>query len=127
MFQSSVEVARAGDGEFEPLKGWVDAGAFYSQFPAVLLSRLGYSPSLTAELVTAHGTRSSAPNGDVFVRIGEETHSVVAVFGEGPSEVLIGVTTLEVFRLAADPVQERLIPSTPRVLTMLPVPESRRE
>lgn len=123
LFKSTLEVAEAGSDRFESVEGWVDTGAYYSQLPAGLLQRLGYSPSFSAEFVLADGQKVESPIGDVVVRIGRESHSVVCVFGEDRGEVLIGATTLELFRLAADPVRERLIPSQPLMLTMRPVNE----
>ena len=46
----------------------------------------------------------------VQVRIDGRVQPTIAVFGEPGSEPLLGVFTLEGFRLAADPVNRRLVP-----------------
>ena len=52
---------------------------------------------------------------EVGNRAGERAQPTIVVFGEPGSEPMLGVFTLEGFRLAADPVNRRLI-SVPGLL-----------
>jgi len=45
----------------------------------------------------------------IQIQIGERAQPTIAVFGEPESEPILGVFALEGFRLAADPVNRRLI------------------
>jgi hypothetical protein len=45
----------------------------------------------------------------IRIRIGDGVQPTIAVFGERGSEPILGVVTVEEFRLAADPVNRRLI------------------
>jgi hypothetical protein len=51
----------------------------------------------------------------MLIRIGERAQPTIVVFGEPGSEPILGVFALEGFRLAADPVNRRLI-SVPGLL-----------
>jgi predicted aspartyl protease len=120
MFEFTLEVADARSNRFIEQTAWVDTGALYSQFPASLLTRLGYTPDTAALFRLADGRTVEGHLGDVRIRIGSEVRTVTCVFGEEDAEALLGVTALEVFRLSADPVNKRLVPTVPLMLTMLP-------
>jgi len=68
----------------------------------------------------ADGTSVDAPIGPVIIRLRGEAQPILCVFGEG-DDILIGATTLELFTLGVDPVQETLVPVEGLRLTMLPV------
>jgi len=119
-FRYRVEVGDARGERFEALEPWVDTGALYSQLPASLLERLGHRPNATRRFRLADGSIMERPIGDVPVRIGGEVRSVVCVFGEEGSEMLLGATTLEAFSLAPDPVNETLNPVVAMMLGVRP-------
>jgi predicted aspartyl protease len=120
MFEFRVSVLDARVDRFVEQSAWVDTGALYSQFPASVLAGLGYTPDTTALFRLADGRTMESPLGDVRLRIGTEIRTVTCVFGEDDGESLLGATTLEVFRLSADPVNKRLVPTVPLMLTRLP-------
>ena len=108
-FKYPIEVADARGENFVEQMAWVDTGAFFTQFPATLLESLGYQPNATRRLRMADGTSVDAPIGPVIIRIRGEAQPILCVFGEN-DDVLIGTTTLELFTLGVDPVQETLVP-----------------
>jgi hypothetical protein len=109
MFQSRVENADSKSDAFEAVEAWIDSGAYYSQFPADMLRRLGYSLNATPQFRLADGSPKEASIGDVRIRIGRESYSVACVFAEGRRDIWPGETTREAFRLGVDPVNEELI------------------
>ncbi len=48
--------------------------------------------------------------GSVLIRISGRTRPTIVVFGDSGAEPLLGVVTLEEFRLGVDPLGQRLIP-----------------
>jgi predicted aspartyl protease len=118
-FKYPVEVADARGENFIEEMAWVDTGAFFSRFPASMLERLGYQPNAVRRLRMADGTSVDAPIGPVLIRLNGEAQPMLCVFGES-DDVLLGATTLELFTLGVDPVQETLVPVEGLRLTMLP-------
>jgi predicted aspartyl protease len=109
-FRYPVGLRWASRDAFEDVEPRVDTGALYSQFPSSLLERLGHAPNAKRLFKLADGSTSEMPIGDVPIKIGDEVHSVICLFGEEGSDPVLGATTLEVFSLAADPVNETLNP-----------------
>jgi hypothetical protein len=58
----------------------------------------------------ADGSVIELPIGDVPLRIRGEVRTSVCIFGPEGSEELLGAFTMEAFSLAADPVNETLVP-----------------
>ena len=108
-FRYPVGIARK-DGTFEEAHPLVDTGALYSQFPADMLSRLGYEANASRRFRLADGTTIERPVGQITIRINGEVQSVLCIFGAEGSEHLLGAVTLETFSLAPDPVNETLVP-----------------
>jgi phosphoribosyl-AMP cyclohydrolase len=116
-----------GDGRtdaFVRVEPWVDTGALYSQFPASTLERLGHSADATRRFKLADGSVMERPIGDVPLRIGGEVRVVTCIFGPEEADSLLGATTLEVFSLAPDPVNETLIPVLAQLLASLSLEET---
>ena len=118
-FRYPVEVADARGEHFMEEMAWVDTGAFFSQFPSSMLQSLGYEPNAKRRLRMADGTSVDVPIGPVLIRLNGEAQPILCVFGEG-DDILLGATTLELFTLGVDPVQETLVPVEGLRLTMLP-------
>ena len=111
-FSVPIEVGASPDGPFERVEAAVDTGAFYSWFPRPLLERLGIGPHATRSFVLATGEEILRDAGRAWIRISDQREMTIVVFGDERSEPLLGAVTLEEFALAADPVNERLVPST---------------
>ena len=67
----------------------------------------------------ANGREVRHPVAWAEVRIGARVQPTIVVFGEAGSQPILGAFTLEGFRLAADPVNRRLI-SLPGLLKSAP-------
>ena len=83
--------------------------------PRDVLTQLGVTPEEDWPFVLADGREVRYPVAWMLMRIGERTQPTIIVFGEPGSEPILGVFALEGFRLAADPVNRRLI-SVPGLL-----------
>jgi clan AA aspartic protease len=108
-FHESVQVSHQAGGRFEPVEALVDTGATYTWIPRDILDGLGIVPAEEWPFVLADGREVRSPVAWIRIRIGERVQPTIAVFGERGSDPILGVVTLEEFRLAADPVNRRLI------------------
>jgi phosphoribosyl-AMP cyclohydrolase/predicted aspartyl protease len=122
-FRYPVGVGDAAGQEFIETMPLVDTGALYSQLPADLLEGLGHSPNARRWFRLADGTTIERPVGPVPLRINNEVQTVLCIFGEEGSELLLGAVTLETFSLAPDPVNETLVPVVAMLAAMDAVEE----
>ena len=88
----------------------VDTGAFYGWIPRSVLERLKISPSGTRTFVLANGKEVDEQIGYGWIRLQGEAGPTIFVFAPDGTEPLLGAYTLEGFGLAADPINERLVP-----------------
>ena len=92
-----------------PVVAVVDTSASDSMFPASLFERLRIEPEGSYPCRYANGETETRYYGEAAIRIGERTKICPIIFG--PEELfLLGATTLEIFKLAVDPVGQELIP-----------------
>ena len=110
-FRQRVEIGTTVVGPYVPVEALVYTGATYSLFPRPLLSRLGVVPHDRAEFILADGRTIIRELATVVVRIGDRTRYALCIVGDEGDESLLGATTLELFGLAADPVNQRLVPA----------------
>jgi hypothetical protein len=80
-----------------------------------VLEGLGVVPEEEWPFELADGREVQYPVAWIRMRIGDRVQPTIAVFGAPGSEPILGVFALEGFRLAADPVNRRLI-SVPGLL-----------
>ena len=114
-FRVALQVGNRAGERFEPIEALVETGATYTWIPRDVLTRLGVTPEEEWPFVLADGREVRYPVAWMLMRIGERTQPTIIVFGEPGSEPILGVFALEGFRLAADPVNRRLI-SVPGLL-----------
>ena len=114
-FRVALQVGNRAGERVEPIEALVDTGATYTWIPRDVLTRLGVTPEEEWPFVLADGHEVRYPVAWMLMRIGERTQPTIIVFGEPGSEPILGVFALEGFRLAADPVNRRLI-SVPGLL-----------
>ena len=114
-FRVALQVGNRAGERFEPIEALVDTGATYTWIPRDVLTTLGVTPEEEWPFVLADGREVRYPVAWMLMRIGERTQPTIVVFGEPGSEPILGVFALEGFRLAADPVNRRLI-SVPGLL-----------
>ena len=96
-------------GDMRPLEAVVDTGASDSMFPASLFEELHIEPQGTYPCRYANGETDTRAYGAAAIRIGEQTNICPVIFGPD-NQFLLGSTTLEIFKLAVDPVGQELIP-----------------
>ena len=110
-FRVSIHVGRRGEGgnSFMPLEALVDTGSTYTWVPRDVLQRLGVTAEEQWPFELANGREVRYPVAWAEVRIEARVQPTIVVFGETGSQPILGAFTLEGFRLAADPVNRRLI------------------
>jgi predicted aspartyl protease len=97
-----------GDGELAPVTALVDTGAGHSMMPESLLARLGLRPLETFLYAVADGRQMEYGYG--MARFGLEGREFPCPVIFGPEgQFLFGATSLQIFNLKVDPVEERLV------------------
>ena len=91
------------------LSGLVDTGAFYPQVPALILEDLGIEPEFSEVFRLADGTRLELPVGQVRIDLEGQSRTVYTIFGPVGSSILLGALALEIFALAVNAKDKRLI------------------
>ena len=116
-FRVAVQIGNRTGERFEPIDALVDTGATYTWVPREVLTALGVTPEEEWPFVLADGREVRYAVAWTSIRIGERERPTIVVFGEPGSEPILGVFALEGFRLAADPVNRRLV-SVPGLLKL---------
>ncbi len=102
-----------GDPEglrYEYVDALVDSGSTYNILPTSLLHRLGIEIQGSGTFRLADGRRVERDMGQTWVRLNGDEYIAPVIFGDEGVQPLLGAVTLEIFRLAVDPVDMRLIP-----------------
>ena len=105
-FRYPVWLRMAVGGRTIAMRLWVDTDTLYNLLPAALLQSLGYEADAARRFRQEDGSTIELPVADVPMRIGDETHRVLCVFGDGEA-MLLGRLTLAVFGLEVDEEQGR--------------------
>lgn len=92
------------------LEALVDTGAFYTFVPAPLLRQLGVQPTGDVALKLADGRSERYEVGHAWASVHGESVITLVVFGGEDAMILLGAYTLEGLQLAADPVNQKLVP-----------------
>ncbi len=116
VFQHAVEIGNPDGTRFLEVQAWVDSGANYSQLPAALLRRLGFTPTATRRFRLADGCTVELGLCQVPIRLNGEVWLTPVVFGENDSDLLLGAVALETFSLGIDPVNQTLVPIEAKAL-----------
>ena len=109
-FHVSIEVGDPQGQRWTPIEALVDAGSTFTWVPSETLQALGVSPQARWELETAGDEIIERQIGETRVRLNGEILTTIVVFGGANSAPLLGAVTLEQFRLAVDPIHQRLVP-----------------
>ena len=110
-YQPVAIVSRTGASS-EEVEALVDTGSVYLWVPGSVLRRLGYEPVETRRFATATGEEIERGVGPAVVRLDGRTLPVFATFGDEGSTPLLGAVVLEIFGLAVDTINHRLVPVT---------------
>ena len=103
-------LAPNGSGS-ETVSALVDTGATFTSIPSTLLERLGVIPQRSVRLRLATGEIVEQQTGEVVVALDGVRATVLCVFGPPDAPPLIGAHTLEAFLMAADPIEQRIVPT----------------
>ena len=100
----------APSGETEAVEVLVDTSATFTSVPATVLERLGVRRGRRVRLRLANGQIHECQLGAVMAELDGERETILCIFGESGWPAVIGAHTLEAFLLAADPVEQKLVP-----------------
>ena len=88
----------------------VDTGSSYTFIPRDLLRKLGVLPIDTRSFLLADENVVQYEVGEARVRLEGRELTTLVVFGPEGAQPLLEATTPQLFNLAVDPVNERLVP-----------------
>ncbi len=109
-FSVSIQVGDLAGGQFVQVEALVDTGSSDTVLPRGMLEELGitavdrFAYSLGDETIVEYDV------GEARVRLDGRERTTQVVFGPEGVTPLLGATTLQLFHLGADPLQEQLVP-----------------
>ena len=109
-FFTTMEIGDPQGTRYEPVNALVDSVVTYNILPSSMLARLNVRPTETGTFVIADGSLVMREIGETRVRLDGREYTVPVIFGDDDNRPLLGMVTLEVFRLAIDPDGQRLVP-----------------
>ncbi len=112
-------VSPAGDRS-ETLTALVDTGASDTVLPQDILRRLGITPVDRFAYSLADETIVEYDVGEARIRLDGRERTTQVVFGPEGVSPLLGATTLQLFHLGVDPIQEQLVPATGLLKCIMP-------
>lgn len=117
MFEVKVKLAnQAAPGRTEEVSLLVDTGATLSWVPRQLLEKLGIQPTAKLKFQLADGRLLHREAGAALFTIDGKSLGIPVTFGEPGEESVLGATALEALGFMVDPVEQKLIPRTLRML-----------
>ncbi len=111
-FGVTIQVDSLSGGQFVQVEALVDTGSSDTVLPRDILERLGitavdrFAYSLADETIVEYDV------GEAQVRLDGRERTTQVVFGPVGVTPLLGATTLQLFHLGVDPLQEQLVPVT---------------
>jgi clan AA aspartic protease len=117
-FSIPIEVGNPEGGQFRRLEALVDTGATYLVVSREVLTDLAIRPMRRRTFTLADGRTLEYDIGVVSLRIDGEALPTLCVFGDEGTQPLLGAVALENFLLAPDPVNQRLIPVSGRLMRL---------
>ena len=114
-FTVPVQVGPRAGGPLASVDALVDTGATYSSIPRDVLDALGVVPEEEWPFVLADGREVHYPIAWITIRMRDRAQPTIVVFGDLGSHPILGMVTLEEFRLTVDPVNRRLVPVPARL------------
>lgn len=109
-FTVPIQVSDVAGRRSQAVQALVDAGASDTVIPREILVRLGIQPLWKEPYRLADDRVVEYDVGEARLRLESRERTVPVVFGERAGPVLLGATTLELFKLDADLVSRRLVP-----------------
>ncbi|MCS7207102.1 MAG: aspartyl protease family protein [Dehalococcoidia bacterium] len=109
-FRVPLEIGNPQGQRREKVEALVNTGTTYTVVPASVLHRLGVEVWERHPFLLADGRQAEYAIGMARLRLEGRSQMCPVVFGEEGITPLLGVVTLEIFRLAVDPVGDGLSP-----------------
>ena len=109
-FSVTVQIGNQVTGEFVPIEALVDTGATYTLLPADFLTQLGIISIGQRDFELDDRRRVQYDIGEARLRLNGDELTVLVVFAPEGTSPLLGAAALELFGLAVEPVNQRLIP-----------------
>ncbi len=109
-FSVSIHLRNEVTSEFVQVEALVDTDATYTMLPADLLETLGVEAIGQRDFELADNRAVRYDVGEARLRLNGDELTVLVVFAPEGTSPLLGATALELFGLAGDPVNQRLIP-----------------
>ena len=109
-FNVDLEIGHLDGGALTEVSVAVDRGALHTTLPGSLLTQMRIQPTLEQKFRLANGKEKTLGVG--FCRITWQGEAAICPVIFGPEgKYLMGATTLDIFSLAADPVNHTLVPA----------------
>ena len=109
-FSAEIQIGNQETGEFLQLEALVDTGSTYTLLPSEILNRLSIKTVGQRDFELADQRIVRYDVGEARLRLNGDELTVLVVFAPEGTSPLLGATALELFGLAADPVNQRLMP-----------------
>jgi predicted aspartyl protease len=109
-FTVPIEVGDPSGQHWEALDAYADTGAHFGSLPRPVWERLGLTAVDRVTTLLADGSRREEDLAEARVRIGVRNVASLVVLGENETPAILGAYAMEGLRLAADPVNKRLVP-----------------
>ena len=117
-FEVPIRVGNLNGGDLVEVAATVDTGATYTTLPTSLLQRLNVEPLREEIVEIADGTTQVWGTGQA--RLAYDGQQWICPVNFGHEDVyLLGATTLEIFDLMVDPVDQHLVRRPPRLIEHL--------
>ncbi len=117
-FEVVIGVGNLNGGDLVTLEATVDTGATHTTLPASLLDQLDVEPLRDEIVELADG--STQVWSTAQARLYYDGQQWVCPVNFGREDIyLLGATTLEIFNLMVDPVDQRLVRRPPRLIEHL--------
>ena len=112
-FEVPIQVGHMHYGDMVEVSALVDTGATDAVLPASLLEQLRVQPDNKVLSVLGNGEIEEMDAGQARIAYHGFERVCPVIFGSD-GVYLLGATTLEIFRLVVDPVNQVLSPAPPR-------------
>lgn len=107
-FNVTLEIGHPDGGDRAEVSAAVDRGALHTTLPASLLTQMRIQPVLKQSFRSADGGEKMLGVGLCRIVLQGEQFDCPVIFGT-EDQYLLGATTLDIFSLAADPVNHALV------------------
>jgi predicted aspartyl protease len=109
-FSVTLGVADRFREQYTTVEASVDTGSTYTSLPASLLDSLGIGREEIRRFELGDNRVVEYSVGETRLRLEGREFTAVVIFAPDDASPLVGMTTLEMFGLGVDPVEEKLVP-----------------